>query len=85
MLILSFTQMGVVFGMLIKNGKLLCLFFFNCLKIIFFSSWDNTQKYTISIDDLTVWSKKGLIIFGGCCNVDPTEIARFRNLINALL
>ncbi|VVC33171.1 Hypothetical protein CINCED_3A014970 [Cinara cedri] len=46
--------------------------------------WDNTQKYTISIDDLSIWSKKGLKIFGGCCNTDATEIANFRNLINAL-
>lgn len=47
-------------------------------------SWDNTQIYKISIDDLNLWSKKGLRIFGGCCCTDATEIARFRNLIDTL-
>ncbi|XP_060848124.1 homocysteine S-methyltransferase-like [Rhopalosiphum padi] len=46
--------------------------------------WDNTQKYQISIDDLNIWSKKGLKIIGGCCNTDATEILRFRNLIDNL-
>ncbi|XP_026818358.1 uncharacterized protein LOC113557190 [Rhopalosiphum maidis] len=46
--------------------------------------WDNTQKYQISIDDLNLWSKKGLKIIGGCCNTDATEILRFRNLIDNL-
>lgn len=46
--------------------------------------WDNTQKYQISIDDLNLWSKMGLKIFGGCCNTDATEISRFRNLIDNL-
>jgi len=46
--------------------------------------WDNTQKYQISVDDLNLWSKKGLKIVGGCCNTDATEILRFRNLIDKL-
>jgi len=40
--------------------------------------------FKISIDDLTLWNEKGLKIFGGCCNTDATEIARFRNLIDTL-
>ncbi|CAI6354634.1 unnamed protein product [Macrosiphum euphorbiae] len=47
-------------------------------------SWDNTQMYQVSIDDLNLWSEKGLKIIGGCCNTGVTEISRIRNLIDNL-
>lgn len=47
-------------------------------------SWDKSQAYTISIDDLQLWKEKGLKIFGGCCNIDATEIRRYRSLIDTL-
>ncbi|XP_025421281.1 uncharacterized protein LOC112691320 [Sipha flava] len=46
--------------------------------------YDNTQIYEISIDDLNLWRKKGMKIFGGCCKTDPSDIARLRNLIDTL-
>jgi len=48
-------------------------------------SWDNTQMYHVSIDDLKLWSKKGLKIIGGCCNTDTSEISRIRNSIDNYL
>jgi len=36
------------------------------------------------MDDLNIWNKKGLKIFGGCCKTDANEIARLRRLIDDL-
>lgn len=52
--------------------------------LIFFS-YDDTQIYKVSIDDLNVWNKKGLKIFGGCCRTDAIEITRLRSLMDDLL
>jgi len=46
--------------------------------------WDDSQIQNISIDDIKLWSQKGLKIFGGCCRIDAIEIARFRKLLDTM-